>query len=101
MNAGTREWRNGDGTVRYQPTADGLGQWHIAMMMLPTGRHKAFRSEGRRENEFEPKPVLYRSETRARRKAERHVRKQNRHDWTRYEPQPSDGPPDPGMRRGY
>jgi hypothetical protein len=103
VNAGTKEWRNSDGAVRYQPTVDGLGQWLVTLMMLPpAGQYKTFRTEGRRDNEFEPSPVLYRSRERALRKAERHIRKQNRRDWTRYEPSPNTGPPDPGqVRRGW
>jgi hypothetical protein len=102
MIAGTQEWRNSDGTLRYQPTVDGLGQWHVTVMMLrPAGQYKVFRTEGRRDRESEPSPVLYRSRERALRRARRHIRKQNSRDWTRYDTV-TDGPPDPGMeRRGW
>jgi hypothetical protein len=82
MKADVREWTNSNGKTRYQPTADGLGQWQVTVMMLPpAGSIKVFRTEGRRDNEFEPSPSLYRSPRRALRKAERHLRKTRRNDW--------------------
>ena len=71
MKASVREWTNGNGKTRYQPTVDGRGfSWHT---IIPGHSYKAFRDSS--------DPVFYCSARAALRKAERHIRKTRRDDW--------------------